>query len=174
MADTGTTGDLRAHDRQAIGELAVRYASGIDRRDWALYRACFTDPCHFDFSSWSGRPGGAMPADVWVDNVRRTNGSFDATQHLLGNLVLCFDAADADRASYEIELQAQHFFRPETLTAHGWDADTVNWCLLGGHYSNRVVRTDEGWRMEHCQLTVRWQTGNIGIFALARSIGWPD
>ena len=169
-----TDDDLRHHDRLAIGDVAVRYASGIDRRDWALYRSCFADPCHFDFSSWSGRPGGPLPADTWVDNVRRTNGSFDATQHLLGNLVLRFDAEDRDVATYEIELQAQHFFTAETLAAHGWPADTVNWCLLGGHYSNRVVRTDDGWRMVHCQLTVRWRTGNEGIFALARQIGWPS
>jgi hypothetical protein len=163
--------ELRLEDRQGIAEVAVRYASGIDRRDWALYRSCFTDPCEFDFSSWSGRPAGALAADAWVDAVRRTNGSFDATQHLLGNLVLCFDPHDADRASYEIELQAQHFFLSDTLAARGWDRDTVNWCLLGGHYSNQVVRTTSGWRIARCKLTVRWRTGNEAIFALARKIG---
>ena len=165
--------ELRSADRLAIGALAIAYASGIDRRDWDLYRSCFADPCHFDFSSWSGRPGGPLAADAWVDNVRRTNGSFDATQHLLGNLVLAFDPADPDAATYEIELQAQHFFRPETLAAHGWAPDTVNWCLLGGHYSNRIARTADGWRMVHCQLTVRWRTGNEDIFRLARQIGAP-
>ena len=163
--------DLRPADRRAIHDVAVRYATGIDRRRWDLYRSCFADPCHFDFSSWSGRPGAPLAADAWVDNVRRTNGSFDATQHLLGNFVLAFDAGDPDVATYEIELQAQHFFTPDTLAAHGWPADAVNWCLLGGHYSNRVVRGDDGWRMVHCQLTVRWRTGNEGIFALAREIG---
>ena len=162
---------LRDHDRLAIHELALRYASGIDRRDWAAYRSCFTDPCHFDFSSWTGRPGGPLPAEVWTDNVRRTNGSFDATQHLLGNFVLRFDPGDRDRARYEIELQAQHFFRPETLAAHGWAAGTVHWCLLGGHYTNEVVRGTGGWQIARCQLTVRWRTGNEGIFALAHEIG---
>lgn len=163
--------EQRSADRTAIGDLAVRYATGIDRRDWVLYRSCFTDPCEFDFSSWSGRPGGPLAADAWVDNVRRTNGSFDATQHLLGNLVVSFAPNDDDRARYEIELQAQHFFTPATLAAHGWAPDTVNWCLLGGHYTNDVVRTTTGWRIAACRLTVRWRTGNEGIFALARQIG---
>jgi SnoaL-like domain len=163
--------ERRDDDRQAIHALALRYATGIDRRDWVAYRSCFTDPCEFDFSTWTGRPGAPLAADVWTDNVRRTNGSFDATQHLLGNFVLAFDAGDADRASYEIELQAQHFFRPETLAAHGWPDGSVNWCLLGGHYSNHAVRTGGEWRIERCQLTVRWRTGNEAIFGLARSIG---
>ena len=171
LTDDVLTGDLRAADRQGIAEVALRYATGIDRRDWALYRSCFTDPCELDFSSWSGRPGGPRPADAWVDDVRRTNGSFDATQHLLGNLVVHFDPRDTDRAHYEIELQAQHFFSPATLAEHAWPADTVNWCLLGGHYTNRVVRTTAGWRIARCQLTVRWRTGNDDIFRLARQIG---
>ena len=33
-------------DRDAICDVLVRYATGIDRRDWDLFRSCFTDDCH--------------------------------------------------------------------------------------------------------------------------------
>ena len=41
-------GDVRMterEDRQDISELLVRYATGIDRRDWPLFRTVFTDDC---------------------------------------------------------------------------------------------------------------------------------
>ena len=35
--------------RQDVAELLVRYATGIDRRDWPLLRSCFTDDCEADY-----------------------------------------------------------------------------------------------------------------------------
>jgi 3-phenylpropionate/cinnamic acid dioxygenase small subunit len=36
-------------DRQDISDLLVRYATGIDRRDWPLFRTVFTDDCQLDY-----------------------------------------------------------------------------------------------------------------------------
>ena len=36
-----------------------------------------------------------------------------------------------------------------------------------GYYTNRFVRTPAGWKIRACKLTLSWQTGNWGIFALA-------
>jgi hypothetical protein len=158
-------------DRQAVVDLVVQYATGVDRRDWAVYEACFTDPCEIDFSSWSGRPAATMPAGEWVRKVRSTNGNFDATQHLSTNHVVTFDSADtATCVSY---LQAQHWFSAERLRDLGHDADEPRWCTLGGYYTNSVVRTDAGWRIARCRLTVSWVTGDPSVFDIARSLGDP-
>lgn len=154
--------------QRAVVDVSHRYAAGIDRRDWNLYRECFTDPCEFDFSSFSGRPSTQMPRDTWVDNVRRTNGSFDATQHQMTNQMVTF--MSDDRATCITELRAQHWFAPETMVRLG-HPNAVNFCELGGHYTNEIVRSDNVWRIERCQLTVRWQTGSMAIFDLARAIG---
>ena len=36
-------------DHQDVADLLVRYATGIDRRDWALFRTCFTGDCEVDY-----------------------------------------------------------------------------------------------------------------------------
>ena len=43
--------------RAAVTDVLVRYASGIDRRDWDLFRTCFTDDCEADYGEigvWHG------------------------------------------------------------------------------------------------------------------------
>ena len=158
-------------DRQAIVDVVIQYATGIDRRDWALYQACFTDPCEIDFSSWTGRPAASIPAAEWVAKVRSTNGNFDATQHLSTNHVVTFQSADA--ATCVSAMHAQHWFSAERLAALGQSARESRWCTLGGYYTNSLVRTGSGWRIARCQLTVTWVTGDRSVFDVARSLGDP-
>ncbi len=162
MISDATIGE---RDRQAIVDLSYAYAAGIDHRDWALYRSIFADVCEFDFSSWSGRAPAAMPADDWVQAVRSVNGNFDATQHLMSNHRM--QRVDDDTIIGINQTQAQHWFDADSMASFGRPAESA-WCLLGGHYTNRCVRIDGGWRIVSCRLTVRWKTGDETIFALAR------
>ena len=44
-------------DRQDISDLLVRYATGIDRRDWPLFRTVFAADCELDYGeigAWNG------------------------------------------------------------------------------------------------------------------------
>ncbi len=58
-------------DRVQICETVYRYATGIDTRNWELYRSIFTDEIEVDFSSYSGEPAARMKADDWVRTVFR-------------------------------------------------------------------------------------------------------
>lgn len=153
---------------RAIIEVSHNYAAGIDRRDWTLYGTCFTDPCRFDFSSFSGRPATELSRDMWVDNVRKTNGSFDATQHQMTNHIVSLTSSS--RATCITELRAQHWFS-DTSMLNMNQAGEVNFCELGGHYINTLQFDGNAWRISECSLTVRWQTGSMAIFDLARAIG---
>ena len=36
-------------DRQDIADVLLRYATGIDRRNWPLFRTAFTEDCELDY-----------------------------------------------------------------------------------------------------------------------------
>jgi 3-phenylpropionate/cinnamic acid dioxygenase small subunit len=146
-------------DRQAVTDVVVRYATGIDMRDWSLYRSCFADEVYIDFTSWSGGEPQRMTADRWVVSVRSGLAGFDATQHISTNHVITLHGDDAVCVSY---VQAQHVLR-DVL-----DADGDSTFTLGGYYQNDLVRTSDGWKIRRCRLTVMWTTGDRHLFALAR------
>jgi len=143
-------------DRGAISDVQLRYASGIDMRDWTLYRSCFTDDLEIDFSSVFGGDPRRMKADQWVETVRRTISGLKATQHMITNHVITLQGDEATCVAY---VQARHHLPND---AGGSDQ------AMFGYYTNRFVRTPDGWKIRACKLTVTWNTGNWGIFKLAR------
>ena len=88
-------------DRAAISETILRYATGIDRRDWALYRSIFADTIDIDFSTWTGLKT-SMPAETWVSTVRDTLSCFDATQHNITNHVISVAGDTAEITAYVV------------------------------------------------------------------------
>lgn len=142
-------------DRTAISDTVIRYATGIDMRDWAAYRSCFTDDVEIDFTSWNGGEPSTMAANDWVALVRATLSGFASTQHISTNHVIAIDGNHATCVSY---MQAQHYLP----NAQGDSAFT-----LGGYYTNRLLRTAGGWKICGCRLTVTWSTGNRHVFEIA-------
>jgi hypothetical protein len=136
---------------RAVHDLSLRYATGIDRRDWALYRTCFTDALRIDFSSFTHRPAAAEPvaAGDWVGMVRSTVGGFESTQHLIANQVITFEGPDA--GGYTAYIQAQHWM------------DREHWYLIGGSYENEVRRVDGQWRIAACTLHQTWEAGDRAL-----------
>jgi hypothetical protein len=155
-------------DREAIRDLSRRYAMGIDLRDWAMYRSIFTDEIEADFTSWAGGDPAHLPADAWVEGVKRLAG-FQATQHMIVPYVV--DFTGPDEATSLAYMYAQHFLPNDK-------GDNFLW--IGGHYTNHVVRTASGWKFDKVKLTVGWTIGNRNIFDLAnersaaRSGGSPE
>ena len=144
-------------DREAITLLSRNYAMGIDMRNWALYRSIFTDEIESDFSSWSGGEPAWLSADQWVAGVRGGLSGFQATQHMIVPYTIEFTSSD--EAISTAYMYAQHFLPNDKGD---------NWLWIGGHYTNRAVRTGGGWKFNRVQLTVTWTAGNRHIFELAR------
>lgn len=142
-------------DRADITDLINRYATGIDRRDWALYRSIFADELEMDFSSYSGQPGSKMTGDEWVAGVQLLLPGFDATQHLFSNFVI---EVDGDEATATVYMQAEHFI----ANSLGDNSHT-----LGGYYVHKLRRGAEGWKIHATTLNVTWSRGNRHVYQLA-------
>jgi 3-phenylpropionate/cinnamic acid dioxygenase small subunit len=75
---------IRAQLRQAVTELLIRYASGIDGRDWALLRSCFTEDCDADY----GEIGHWHSGDEVTKWMAQTHDPLGPTLHRISNVVL--------------------------------------------------------------------------------------
>jgi hypothetical protein len=147
----------RLEDRAEISELVIKYAVGVDRRDWKMFADCFTDPAYADFSELGGAVGASPRAEL-VGGIAAVLDGFTVTQHLSPNHLIQFDDADQDRAVCYSYMYAQHVLAG---SAGG------EFYLLRGWYANHVVRTPDGWRIERLIQHVGWQEGNTGAVAEA-------
>ena len=138
-------------DELAVRRTLYRFARAIDTRDWAAYRAVFTDEIDLDYSSY--RPGsvGRMRADEWVGRGVALFEGLDATQHSLTNPLV---DVDGDSAAITVYLVAEH-----VLGDH--------WFTIGGYYQDRLVRAGDGWLITGKKLVVTWTRGDRGILELA-------
>ena len=87
--------DERA-DKQDIAEVLVRYATGIDTRDWALFRTCFTDDLVAEYegiATWHGS------AEITA-SMETSHAEMGHTMHQLANLAITVDGDEATARSY--------------------------------------------------------------------------
>ncbi len=125
-------------DRAEISDVQLRYATGLDSRDWPLFRSCFADEIETDFTSIFGGTPRKVSADKWTEAARRTLSGLAATQHMITNHVITVDGDNATCVAY---VQARHYLPNDT--------------------------GDSGWKIRACKLSLSWQTGNWHIFTMA-------
>lgn len=84
--------DRYVADRIALQDVMLRYAAGVDERDFALYAGCFAEEVEvvgFGPQPFRGR-------EEWVAYVRMALEQYGATQHMLGpQLAAAFSTASA-------------------------------------------------------------------------------
>jgi hypothetical protein len=121
---------LAPGDQLAIADVIMRYASGIDKHDWGLFRTCFTKDCVLDYGeigSWHG-------VDDFTAYNERAHRGFGATLHRITNIVIDGGASQARARSYvdavlyspegELRAQARGFYDDRLTTAEGaWKID---------------------------------------------------
>ena len=131
-------------DRAEISDLLARYSTALDSRDWPLLGTVFAPDAVCDYGTL-GNPSGL---DEITALIRGTIGDLDATQHLVGNVVV---DVRGDEATADCYLISQHIRR---------DTPGGDHYFLGGRYSDRLVRTADGWRIAHRTLHRMWTSGN--------------
>ena len=134
------------YDRMAIIDTLNRYATSVDTRDWDLFLTCYTDHVIADMVSVGFDKPMTLPATDFLSIIRQAVSPFDSTQHIISNHVVDIDGDSATCVCY---LQAQHFSQ---------DDRGARSILIGGYYSNSLVRTPAGWRIDKYKVVKTWMT----------------
>jgi uncharacterized protein (TIGR02246 family) len=122
-------------DRQDISDLLVRYASGIDRRDWALFRSVFTDDCELDY----GEIGAWRGVEAVAEFMETVHAPAGHTLHRLSNLAIAVDGDSAAARTYV-----------DVLVMAGDNKSGIN---AAGFYDDDIARTENGWRIARRRYT---------------------
>lgn len=142
-----------SHAEDVVGCTAAVHRMGwlADQRQWKWLVQLFTDPVHVDYSALSGEDAADVTPAMLVDGWSTSLGALDATQHLVGSVLVDVDGDDATATS---QFQAMHTFDGDTWT-------------LGGHYAFRLRRSDVGWRIAAVAMTPTWSRGDDDLVARA-------
>lgn len=118
-------------DRRAIEDLMVRYATAIDRRDWALFETCFIAECGTDYGPigrWSDYEG-------LVGFMAAVHAPMGLSAHRMSNIVPVVDGDSATCRTYvQVVLQVNRDDPPTIVESFGI-------------YDDELTRTDAGWRI---------------------------
>ncbi|PRC44698.1 nuclear transport factor 2 family protein [Mycobacterium sp. ITM-2017-0098] len=126
---------MTREDRQDISDVLIRYGTGIDSRDWPLFRTVFTDDCELDYGeigTWSG-------VEAVVEFMVSAHDMAGHTLHRITNQTATVngDAATA-RAYVDALIMSQ---------------DNTSGVNAAGFYDDELVRTGSGWRIARRRFT---------------------
>ncbi|CAN5565492.1 nuclear transport factor 2 family protein [soil metagenome] len=124
--------DLR-EDQAQIVDVLHNYATGIDQRDWDLFRTCWTPDVVADY----GEIGIFTGIDALTEFMFASHNTMGSTHHRLTNFVV---SVDGDRA------EARSYVHAILIAVPG---DPNSWIDALGHYDDVFVRTPDGWRITH-------------------------
>lgn len=137
-----TTDTIDRDTRDAVTDVLLRYASGIDGRDWELFRTCFTDDVAADYGdigSWTG----VEQITRWMQEVHDACGH---TLHRITNVVVHPVAAGRVAARSYVDAVV---LGPDNATgAHAT-----------GFYDDELIDTDDGWRIARRTFTTVFVEG---------------
>jgi 3-phenylpropionate/cinnamic acid dioxygenase small subunit len=117
-------------DREQISDVLIRYATGIDTRNWPLFRTCFTPDVHADY----GHIGVWYDVDGITEFMTTAHRDMSGTKHMMSNFVIDVNGDEASAVSY---VHAVLVLTDEPLS----------WVDAVGHYVDQFVRTPDGWRI---------------------------
>ena len=125
---------------EAIKQLKARYCRTLDTKDWAAYRALFTDDVTVDTTDSGG--GSVTGADKFLDFLVATLAEVVTVHHCHTPEI---EVASPDTAT----ATATGIWAMEDMLRFGDGSEMHGF----GHYHERYRRTDDGWRIESMKLT---------------------
>jgi 3-phenylpropionate/cinnamic acid dioxygenase small subunit len=124
------------HDvREDVAQVLVRYATGINRRDWALFRMCFTQDSEADCGQTGVWHGEEITA--WMRSSHKPLGH---TMHRITNQVVTSNGDGVAARSY--------------VDAMVLSADNKSGTRAVGYYDDDLTRTAHGWKIARRRFTM--------------------
>lgn len=120
-------------DIEAITAVLVHYATGIDSRDWNLFRSCFVDDCYLDY----GELGQWRSCESVTRYMELSHSG--PSMHRLSNFAVRVDGSRATTRTY---VDAMVFGPGGVGGAH-----TI------GFYDDELMLTDAGWQIAKRKFT---------------------
>jgi 3-phenylpropionate/cinnamic acid dioxygenase small subunit len=116
-------------DRQDISDVINRFATGIDRRDWPLFRTAFSDDCHVTMGDYGSFDG--------VDAIARfEEASHAQAGHTLHRL-----------SNHAIDVEGNHATARTYVDAWIMAVDNASGINAIGYYDDELIRIGDGWRI---------------------------
>lgn len=133
-------------DRDEIANVLARVAITQDDHDWDGHMACFVPDVRYV------HPKGELSgATAVAERARKALEPLDASQHLLGTIVIEVDGDTAESSTYFI---AQHVRAAAPGGATFW---------IAGTYRDSWVRRDGRWLIAERLQTYSWRDGNPDV-----------
>ena len=130
--------DQLTADRIALQDVMLKYATGVDERDFDLYRSCFADDVEVVGFGEQTITGG----DAWLAYVKEALKQYGATQHMLSPQLA---TVDGDTAHARTDVQALHYLKGKKDTT----------LTLWATYRSDMRRMDGEWKITRHELISR-------------------
>jgi hypothetical protein len=160
MDRDATLGDDPLLRQLEIQTAVTRMLHAIDALDWQTFRAAFEPQLRLDFTSlFPGQPE-TVTIDTLLSRWVPFAHGFDATQHLIGPVVLV--RSDGRTATAEAHVHASHYIA---------EAEGGPLWIAAGHYEWTLQRCESSWTIAGIIFTLLFQHGNRRLPELATARG---
>jgi 3-phenylpropionate/cinnamic acid dioxygenase small subunit len=122
--------------RQDVADVLIRYATGIDRRDWELFRSCFTEDCDVEYPD-IGVWHSAEEITEWMRTVHDRCGH---TLHRISNQVVSARDGGVAARSY--------------VDGIVMFPDNQAGSRATGFYDDELIDTADGWKIARRRFTL--------------------
>ena len=144
------------YDREQVRDVVNRYATSLDTQDREAFRSCFTDRIKIGpFPTLYRKVPTDVSVDDWMDQALTDAAGFERCQHFATNHQIQLHGEQATCKAYVL---AQHYM------PNSWGEP---FATLGGWWTFRMVRTDDGWRIESYDVYHQWKSGNSWVYQAA-------
>jgi hypothetical protein len=142
-------------DRIEIDDLITRYAVAIDTKQFDLLDTVFTPDAYIDYAQSAGKTGHFPEMKRWMAAVMEP---FAMTQHVIANRDVKLDGDTA--------LARCYLYNPLGVSDEDGGLDLF---FVGGYYTDRCVRTPDGWRIAARVSENVWLNGTVPETIVERS-----